>query len=86
MFNLINSHQQEFIYLLNQRPNMEDVQNLVNMYQNSRHQDRPEPPKLKIGPEDEDNINTLVGITGYDRQKCIKGYLVCGKDLDLAAS
>lgn len=79
MFELINAHQQEFIWLLNQpvvQPNMP-----MNPNANVQQQERP-----VLTEDDENNITQLMGITGFDRSKCYKGYVVCGKNLDLAAS
>lgn len=66
MFELINSHQQEFICLLNQpmvQPHMP-----INPQQVMNQQQRPERPVLT--EEDENNIMQLCGITGFERDKC----------------
>jgi len=76
MFNLINSHQQEFIWLLNQPSNTDEVNNLVNMYNNSLNQQpQQQQPQRKLVLEqgDEEQIIQLMGVTGMDRDKCVKG-------------
>jgi len=80
MFNLINAHQQEFIWLLNQPSNADDVNNLVNMYNNSLNQQgyqqpQQQPPlgKLVLEQGDEEQIMQLMGVTGMERDKCVKG-------------
>lgn len=65
MFDLINSHQQEFIWLLNQPVINPNTNNQMHMQQ---QQERP-----VLTEEDETNITQLTGITGFDRSKCYKG-------------
>jgi len=69
MFELINSHQQEFICLLNQpmvQPQMPiNPQQVMNQQQQQQRQERP-----VITEEDENNIMQLIGITGFEREKC----------------
>lgn len=87
LFNLINSHQEEFIALLN-IPSNDPIQNMVNMYNQSHgnQQQYQQRPRLVLTPEDEPSINELMALTGFGRDKCVKGYLACGKNTDLAAS
>lgn len=66
MFDLINSHQQEFIWLLNQPVINPNTNN--QMQQQQQQQERP-----VLTEEDETNITQLTGITGFDRSKCYKG-------------
>lgn len=54
---------------------------MAQQQQQQQQQERP-----VITEEDESNIVQLCGITGFDRNKCYKGYVVCGKNLELAAS
>jgi hypothetical protein len=61
MFNLINAHQQEFIWMLNQ----------PLQQQQQQQQQQQEQPQLT--EEDEENIIQLLGITGFERNKCVKG-------------
>jgi len=72
MFELINSHQQEFIYLLNQpmvHPNNPvNPQQVMAQQQYQQQQQQQERPVLT--EEDENNIVQLIGITGFDRNKC----------------